>query len=180
MERLYQVARQLLLVKPDQIDGAQIAKAFRGGLSASAVCLVEASTAELSIDGSSQYDLRARTKQSYILAEDADDEGAGIIVRCLRVGDPSWARSALNRRGMDCRTFVGPCHSTNTSVSQASQETAAAQAETFRTAILYALCHEFKTPLAAILAVVEVCRSHSGSARKNRKWPRSSSWRLRD
>jgi two-component system, OmpR family, sensor histidine kinase KdpD len=35
-----------------------------------------------------------------------------------------------------------------------SHETAAAQAEVFRTAILDALAHEFKTPLATILAVI--------------------------
>jgi two-component system sensor histidine kinase KdpD len=42
---------------------------------------------------------------------------------------------------------------TSTRFSQVQDETAATQAEVFRTAILDALAHEFKTPLATIMAV---------------------------
>jgi K+-sensing histidine kinase KdpD len=45
LEQLYQVARQLLLVKPDQLEAVPLLKSFRDGFAASAVCLFDAGTA---------------------------------------------------------------------------------------------------------------------------------------
>jgi two-component system sensor histidine kinase KdpD len=167
VEQLYEVATRLLLLTPDQVGGIPALKVFRGVLGSAAVCLFDAGTAEVSSDGISQYDLPERTRQAYIFGKDADDVSCGVFVRCLRVGHaiigaigfegpqdpelvlpafPILAASALDR----AHTF-----------RRASKESAAAQAEVFRTAILDALAHEFKTPLATILAVAGGIRESS-------------------
>ena len=47
LQQLYQVAWQLLLVKPDHLDAVPLLKAFRDGFVPSAVCLFDADTALL-------------------------------------------------------------------------------------------------------------------------------------
>jgi two-component system sensor histidine kinase KdpD len=160
LEQLYQVARQLLLVKPDQLEVVLLLKSFRDGFAASAVCLFDAGTAELHIEGASRCGLPERTRQAYILGEDADDQAAGVVVRCLRAGsaitgvigyedlpDSEWIAGPLS-------VLAAAALEQARAFRKASHEIAAAQAEVFRTAVLDALGHEFKTPLATMLAVV--------------------------
>jgi len=159
LEQLYYVARQLLLVKPDQLDARALLKAFRDGFAPSAVCLFDADTAEIHMHGASQYGLPERTRQAYIVGEDADDRAAGVVVRCLRVG--SSITGAIGFEDLsDSEWVAGPLSVLAAAALEqarafrkASYEIAAAQAEVFRTAVLDALGHEFKTPLATILAV---------------------------
>ncbi len=159
LEQLYDVARQLLLAKPDRLDAALLLKTFRDGFAPSTVCLYRADTGELHIDGTAQSDLAERTRTAYLLAKDGDDEHLGIVVRCLRAG--SSVTGAIGFEGLpDSDWVAGPLSvfaaaalEQARAFRKASHETAAAQAEVFRTAILDALAHEFKTPLATILAV---------------------------
>ena len=159
LEQLYHVARQLFLVKPDHLDAVPLLKAFRGGFAASAVCLFNADTAELHMEGATQCGLPERTRQAYIVGEDSDDQAAGVVVRCLRVGsaitgaigfedlpDPEWIAGPLS-------VLAAAALEQARAFRKASHEIAAAQAEVLRTALLDALGHEFKTPLATILAV---------------------------
>ncbi len=160
LEQLYHVAWQLLLAKPVHIDAATVLKTFREGFTASAACLFDAGTAEMHMDGLSQCDLAERTRQAYILGKDTDDQDAGVVVRCLRAG--STTTGAVGFEGLPEPEWVaGPLAVLAAATLEqarafrkASHEVAAAQAEVFRTAILDALGHEFKTPLATILAVV--------------------------
>ena len=159
LEQLYQVARQLLLVKPDHLDAVLLLKAFRDGFVPSAVCIFDADTAELHIRGASQCGLPERTRQAYIAGEDADDEAAGVVIRCLRVG--SSITGAIGFEDLvDSEWVAGPLSVLAAAALEqarafrkASHEVAAAQAEVFRSAVLDALAHEFNTPLATILAV---------------------------
>ena len=159
MQQLYEVARRLLAVAPDQVCSVRALKVFRDVLSLASVCLFDAATAELGIYGNSQYDLAERTHQAYISGKDTNDAYRGVSIRCLRIGtatigaigfeglpDPEIvsAASVLAAAALDrARAF-----------RRASYETAAAHAEEFRAAILDALAHEFETPLATILAVI--------------------------
>jgi two-component system sensor histidine kinase KdpD len=159
LDQLYHVARQLLLVKPNQLDAVCLLKAFRDSFAPSAVCLFDADTAELHIRGVSQCGLPERTRQAYIVGEDADDEPAGVVIRCLRVG--SSITGAIGFEDLaDSEWVAGPLSVLTAAALEqarafrkASHEIAAAQTEVFRTAVLDALGHEFKTPLATILAV---------------------------
>ena len=160
LEQLHNVTRHLLLTKPDHNDAAFLLKTFRDGFTASAACLFDGNTAEVYVDGAPRSDLAARTKQAYLAGADADDQVSGVVIRCLHgrnaligaVGfegltEPEWVAgplAVLAAAAMEqARAFL-----------KASYEAAAAETEVLRTAILDALGHEFKTPLATILAVV--------------------------
>ena len=160
LEQLYQVAQQLLLVKPEHLDAVPLVKVIREGFAASAVCLFEAGTAELRIEGASGGGLAERTRQAYILGEDSDEQTASVVVRCLRAGGA--VTGAIGFEGLpDSEWIAGPLSVLATAsleqaraFRKASYEIAAAQTEVLRTAVLDALGHEFKTPLATLLAVV--------------------------
>jgi len=160
LEQLYQVAQQLLLVRPEHLDAAPLVKVIREGFAASAVCLFDAGTAELCIEGASRWGLAERTRQAYILGEDSDDQTAGVVVRCLRAG--SAVTGAIGFEDLpDSEWIAGPLSvlaaaslEQARAFRKASYEIAAAQMEVLRTAVLDALGHEFKTPLATLLAVV--------------------------
>jgi two-component system sensor histidine kinase KdpD len=166
VEQLYAVASRLLVLKPDQAGG--VPEVFRDVLASAAVCLFDASTAELSIDGISRHDLAERTRQAYIFGKDADDAARGVYVRCLRVG--SATTGAIGFEFLSPPETISPAFPVLaaaalervTTFRLASHETAAAQAEVFRAAILDALAHEFKTPLATILVLIGGIRESLG------------------
>jgi two-component system sensor histidine kinase KdpD len=160
VEQLYDVAKRLLLLSPDEVGGIPALGVFRDVLGCAAVCLFDASTAELGMDGTSQFDLPKRTRLAYVADRDADDATCGVYVRCLRIG--SAMTGAIGFEGLPYPAKISPAFPVLAAAAlerahtfrRASHETAAAQAESFRTAILDALAHEFKTPLATILAVI--------------------------
>jgi two-component system sensor histidine kinase KdpD len=160
VEQLYEMARRLLLVKPDQMGNAAMLKVFRDVLEVRAVCLFDANTAEISFEGHSQYSLPERTREAYVLSKDIEDRDAAVSVRCLRIG--AVAIGAIGFEGLRQQETLSAAVPVLAAVAlerahsfrRASHEAAAAQAEVFRTAILDALAHEFKTPLATILAVI--------------------------
>jgi len=160
LEQLYEVSQRLLLVNPDEAGSAPVLKVFREVLGPAAVCLFDASSAELAVDGISQHGLPEQTRQAYVLNKDIDDEASGVFVRCLRIG--SETTGALGFEGLPNRKAIAAALSVLAAAAlerarifrRASHESAAAEAEVLRTAILDALAHEFKTPLATILAVI--------------------------
>jgi two-component system sensor histidine kinase KdpD len=132
---------------------------FRDVLGSAAVCLFDASTAELGMDGISQYDLAERTRQAYIFGKDTDDAYHEVFVRCIRIGNATTG--AIGFEGLPDPEIISAASVLAAAALErahtfrhASYETAAAHAEAFRAAILDALAHEFKTPLATILAVI--------------------------
>jgi two-component system, OmpR family, sensor histidine kinase KdpD len=160
VEQLYEVARRLLLVAPDQITGSPALKIFREVLGASAVYLFDGGTAELGMEGISSQGLAERTRQAYLLRQDINDAAHGVSVRLLRIG--SVTTGAIGFEGLPHPETIPAAFSVLAAAAldraqtfrRVSHETAAAQADVFRAAILDALAHEFKTPLATILAVV--------------------------
>jgi two-component system, OmpR family, sensor histidine kinase KdpD len=160
LEQLHEASRRLLLAKPDRISAALLVETFGDVFTASAVCLFDAETAEIYSHGTPRCDLAERTRQAYFHNADSDDLAAGVVVRCLRAG--SALRGVIGFEGLrDSDRIIGPLSvlaaaalEQACSFRKSSDEAAATQAEVFRTAILDALAHEFKTPLATILAVV--------------------------
>jgi two-component system, OmpR family, sensor histidine kinase KdpD len=160
LEQLYDVSRQLLLAKSEHMNAALLVKTLAERFTPSAVCLFDAEAAEIYSQGTSRCRLAERTRQAYFRSTDSDDPAAGVVVRCLRAGNA--AHGAIGFEGLrDSNWIAGPLAVLAASAMEqarafrkSSAETAATQAEVFRTAILDALAHEFKTPLATILAVV--------------------------
>jgi two-component system sensor histidine kinase KdpD len=153
VELVYEVALRLLLLTPDQVGGVPALEVYRDVLGASAVCQFDGSTGDFTLAGSSQHDLATRTRQAYIFGKDTDDPARGVFVRCLKVRNAT--SGAIGFEGLLHPEMISPALPVLAAAAleraqtfrRATHETAAAQAEACRTAILDALAHEFKTPL---------------------------------
>lgn len=160
LEEVYQIAIRLLLLPADLAGGPAALKAFRDVLGCSAVCLFDAATVEIAIEGVSQNHLSEQTRQAYISGRDSDDLARGVFVRCLKLSNITIG--AIGFEGLLRLDTISPAIPVLAAAAverarsfrRASHEIAAAQADTFRTAIVDAVAHEFKTPLATILAVI--------------------------
>jgi len=151
MKRLYELARQLLALTPEEIDPPRLLGLFRDVFALRAVCLFENETAISHIVGDPRYDLEARTRIGYLAGEDRDDVLCRISIRCLRVaGQPI---GALGFEWPDHQEFTPDSLSAlETAMLErvrafhaATQAAAAAQAERLRTMVLDALAHAVKT-----------------------------------
>ena len=175
LERLYLLAQQLLALKPDAGEKGNFLEAFVGVLGIRAACLFEAVSADVYIVGQAHSDLETKTGEAYLHACDSDDCGNGIAVRCIRIGGRTVG--AIGFEGLeDPNLMAGPLAALATahlerrhSFAHASRAAATAQAESYRTAILDALAHEFKTPLATIMAAAGALRDANGLGPNHRE-----------
>jgi two-component system sensor histidine kinase KdpD len=163
-QQLYEVAQHLLAADPREASGALFLEPFRGAFGVRAACLFDAESRELHVAGDSQYDLQQRTRDAFIRGHNDDDRHFGIFVRCIRVS--GRITGAVGFEGLeDAPLTAGPLTALAAAllerthaVRNASQAAAAAQAEAYRSVILDALAHEFKTPLSTILAAAGALR----------------------
>jgi two-component system sensor histidine kinase KdpD len=162
-QQLYEVAQQLLAAEPRD-TGAHFLESFRGAFGVRAACLFDAQSSELHVAGVSHYDLEQRTRDAFMRGQNDDDGNSGIFVRCIRIADRTTG--AVGFEGLEDATLTaGPLTALaaallerSHAVRNANQATAAAQAESYRSVILDALAHEFKTPLSTILAAAGALR----------------------
>jgi two-component system sensor histidine kinase KdpD len=164
LQRLYDLAQQLLTLEPDAKGGSQLVEPFRGVFGIRAACLFDGANAELYIAGNAGEELERRTAEAFIHGKDCDDRERGYLARCIRVGGRTVG--AIGFEGLeDPDLTAGPltalaaAHLERTySFVHASRAAAAAQTESYRSAILDALAHEFKTPLSTILTAAGALR----------------------
>jgi two-component system, OmpR family, sensor histidine kinase KdpD len=156
--RLYRLAQQLLTMEPNLEITSALPERFRTVFAMDSVMILDAGTAQIYVAGKPQRDLASEVREAYLAGRDFDDHVSGIFIRCLRVG----------QRSIGCIGFEGLQHPESTAeplaalastfleriraLRTASETAAAAHTEVYRAAILDALAHEFKTPLATILA----------------------------
>lgn len=155
--RLYELTRHLLALEPSMMINRELLKPFRSHFDLRAVCLFDAATAELHAEGESLSQLADATRDAFILQRDFHDSSSQVAVRLLRVG--GRISGAIGFEGLqNLDLSAGPlaalagiaverCHA----LERATHAAAATEAEVFRGAILDALAHEFKTPLATIV-----------------------------
>jgi two-component system sensor histidine kinase KdpD len=157
-ERLYQLSQGLLPMKPQALRQMKFLDLFLGVFGSTAICLFDADTAEVHTVGTPRGALQERTRDAYVSGRDADDPESAVSVRRLQVA--GRARGAIGFESLeDPKLTSGPLAilaaaliERTRALRDASEAAAAAQAEVYRSAILDALAHEFKTPLATILA----------------------------
>jgi two-component system sensor histidine kinase KdpD len=155
LERLYQLAQQLLVFEP---GAAEFMEPFVGVFGITAVCVFDAATADCHTTGTPRKGLPGRMRDAYILGSDIDDEEAGITVH--RFQSEGRVAGAIGFEGLEEPAFTsGPLTALavmlldrTRALRKASEATAAAQVEVLRAVVLDALAHEFKTPLTTILA----------------------------
>jgi two-component system sensor histidine kinase KdpD len=157
MERLYKVSQELLALAPPAITGRALLEPFLSAFDVAAVCLFDGATLECHEAGSSVGSLQSRTRQAFAVGQDAVYPEPGMVIRCLRVG--SEICGAIGFEGLSNADVAAPAVAALASAAlerarafrSATSAAAHAEAEILRSAILDALAHEFKTPLATIL-----------------------------
>ena len=157
LERLYELAQRLLAMDPLRLDPSRLIAAIRDVFDLQAAAFFDAATAELSIAGDAGGDLCEQTREAYILGRDSTEPSRQVAFR--RVGTAARTLGTLGVRGLeDEQRMAGPVAALAAAglerarmVREASRAAAEAQSETLRAAILDALAHEFRTPLATIL-----------------------------
>jgi len=157
VHRLYQLAQRLLALDPEKTASASSVEVFQDVFDLRAVCLFDACKDEIYRTGKMQESLADQTRAAYSSGRDSEDAGSGMLVRCLHAGGSKVG--AIGIEGLrDPTLTAGPlCALAAVMLERmhafrnASHATAAAQAEVFRGAVLDALAHAFKTPLATII-----------------------------
>jgi two-component system sensor histidine kinase KdpD len=157
VDRLCQLAQGLLALDPETTSPARSVELFHDVLGLRAVCLFDVAKAEIYCMGNSLNDLADQTRAAYHSGRDREEAGSGILIRCLRVAGKTIGAIGLEglrdpelTAGHLC-TMAAAMLDREHAFTKASHAIAAAQAELFRGAILDALAHEFKTPLATIV-----------------------------
>ena len=110
--------------------------------------------------GESRFELAEKTRSAYIQGRDLVDSDSHVSVECLRFGSGGRMTGAIGFEGLrhpaqtkgSLAALTAALVDRTKAFRNASATAAAAQAESYRSAILDALAHEFKTPLATILA----------------------------
>jgi two-component system sensor histidine kinase KdpD len=168
MKLLYELAQRLLALDPGEEMLMKSVALFRAVFDLRAVCLYDGIDAELHSDGDSQISLADRTRAAYISRQDSDDAVSGVFTRSLDAAGNTMG--AIGFEGLrDAELTAGPLTALAAAILErarvfrdASHAAAAAQAEGFRGAILDALAHEFKTPLATIVTAAGGLRETGG------------------
>ena len=158
VDQLYQLAQRLLTLDPEKTTHTSSIELFQDLLDLRAVCLFDAANAETHCAGRPSKDLADRTRAADSSGRDTADPGSGVLIRCLVAG--GHRIGAIGFEGLrDPELTAGPLSALAAAMLErthtfhsASHAAATAQAELFRGAVLDALAHEFKTPLATILA----------------------------
>ena len=168
MKLLYELTQRLLALDPDDQLMIKAVGLFREVFRVQAVCLYDGANTKLYSDGEPRDGLGERTRSAYISRQDADDNVSAVFIRCLQAGGETIG--AIGFDGLrDGELTVGPLTVLAAAMLErarvfrdASHAAAAAQAEVFRGAILDALAHEFKTPLATIVTAAGGLRETGG------------------
>jgi K+-sensing histidine kinase KdpD len=94
MTRLYELARQLLQLKPEVTIRTQLLEPFKSQFELRAVCLFDGALAESYLTGKSLEHLAEATRAAYINGREFDDRDSGVAVRQLQLGCARPGRSA--------------------------------------------------------------------------------------
>jgi two-component system sensor histidine kinase KdpD len=157
VDRLYRLAQRLLALDPEKTACPGSIELFQEVFDLRAVCLFDASSAEIHCTGKTREFLADQTKAAYSSGRDTEDAGSETLIRCLYAGQTRVG--AIGIEGMqDAALTAGPLSALAAAMLErmhtfrnASHAAAVAQAEVFRGAVLDALAHAFKTPLATIV-----------------------------
>jgi two-component system sensor histidine kinase KdpD len=169
MESLYKLSQELLAVAPPAVAGPALLGPFLSIFDIEAVCVFDAATLDAYAAGGSREDLETKTRECFITGENAAYPELGIVVESLRARDRVYG--AIGFQGLRNPTVTAPALAALAVAAlerarafrSATSAAVQAEAETLRSAILDALAHEFKTPLATILTAAGGLRVGRGA-----------------
>ena len=157
MESLYKVSQELLALASPAVAGPSLLKPFLSAVDVAGVCLFDAATLESYEAGACRNDLETRTRECFISGKNTSYPELGIVVQSLRARHKVYG--AIGFEGLHDAKVMAPALAALAiaalerarAFQSATSAAAQAEAEALRSAILDALAHEFKTPLATIL-----------------------------
>ncbi len=164
LSRLYELAQELLALEPDPTSAKDFLSPFQGVFGVRAAALYDAATAQLYSTGESRERLPEQTRDAFLSSQDRVEPGSTVCIRCIRLA--GQAAGAIGFEALQYSEVTsGPLTALATALlgrmhafRHANQAAAATQAEAYRSVILDALAHEFKTPLSTILAAAGALR----------------------
>jgi two-component system, OmpR family, sensor histidine kinase KdpD len=160
LDRLYKLSQQLLALEPEATMTEKFLEPFHNLFEVTAICAFDAEIAEVHTVGASRFELARKTREAYISGRDFSDTVSHLSARCLRFSGSAKMTGAIGFEGIrDPEETTGSLAALTAALMErtkafrkATVAAAATQAEEYRSAVLDALAHEFKTPLATILA----------------------------
>jgi two-component system sensor histidine kinase KdpD len=158
MERLYELARNILLVNRHEPTGQQIAAFIQRAIGVDSVALFDSSTLQVYGAGARQPDLEETARNAWLMDKHEDNLPGHKWSRVLRIGHKGSGAIALRADHLSpivadaIASIAAIALERSRSLEKETMAEAARQSEQLRTAVLDALAHAFKTPLTTILA----------------------------
>jgi two-component system sensor histidine kinase KdpD len=158
MERLYQLARNILLVDRHEPTGPQIASFIQQAIGVDSVALFDSSTLQVCAAGMVQPNLEETARNAWLMDKGEDNLPGEVWSRVLRLGNKGTGAIALRAGHLSpivadaIASIAAIALERSRSLEKETRAEAARQSEQLRTAVLDALAHAFKTPLTTILA----------------------------
>jgi two-component system sensor histidine kinase KdpD len=155
---LYDAASRLLSLDPEMAGGPESLRMFCQVFDLRAACFFDAKTEKLHHEGNSINDLAVKTREACVQGNDYRDQENELYIRHVNVGETITGAVGFEGRIDDdsvalALTVLAAAAMERMHLSRSANKAAAdAQAEILRSAIVDAFAHEFKTPLAIILA----------------------------
>lgn len=158
MERLYELARNVLLVNRHEAQGPQIARYIQQSIGVDAVALFDASTLQVCAAGLPAPEVEEAARKAWMTDKGEDNLPGTLWSRVLRIGHKGTGAIAV--RAEHLSPIVADAVASITAIAldrarsleKETRAEAARHSEQLRTAVLDALAHAFKTPLTTILA----------------------------
>jgi two-component system sensor histidine kinase KdpD len=154
MERLYETSRRILLLDSAAEPGKLIAPLIREIFELDAVQLFDAQSGNTYWGGEGPPESEHQVRDSYFVGADNFDASTRSWYCLLRLGTRAVGGLALHGTDMSklaataLASLTGIALERTRTLDRESRAQAARQTEQLRTAVLDALAHEFKTPLA--------------------------------
>lgn len=161
-ERLYEISRRVLLLDKSRHPGPLLTSLLLKAFELNAVVLFDAEPPEIYSSGNSSAEQEARVRDAYFRDTEEFDEGISTWVCILRSDGRAIGSLALSGRAISpllARSLASLCAiamERSRSLERQYRAEAARDSERLRTAVLDALAHDFKTPVATILAASRV------------------------
>jgi two-component system sensor histidine kinase KdpD len=158
IDKLYRLARSILLLDPHDAAGAQIARFIQEAIRVESVALFDFSTGQVYGAGAPSEDLDALVLKTWIGHENSDDRVSRVSARVLQLGNRGTGAVAVRAKRLDSlvidavASIAAMALERSHSLLKETTAEAARQSEQLRVAVLDALAHAFKTPLTAIRA----------------------------
>jgi len=164
---LYETSSRLLSLGPEMAAGPESLRIFRDVFGLQAVCLFDGIQARTQIAGESRHDLSAKTRDACLAGAGFHDREEGLYIHCIRssrtiTGAVGFEGQLDEAAALALSVLAATSFERMRAFRSANKAVADAQAEMLRSAILDAFAHEFKTPLAIILAAAGGLRETTG------------------